>query len=80
MRAYAYSKPQVIEVLEKVLLSEFVIEDHAAAWTALRLYKHAEADFADCLVGILNRQLGCDRTITFDLAASRLRGFELLSD
>jgi predicted nucleic-acid-binding protein len=80
IRAYAYSKPQVIEVLEKVLLSEFVIEDHAAAWTALRLYKRAEADFADCLVGILNLRLGCDRTRTFDRAASRLRGFALLSD
>ena len=76
---YEYPKAAIIEVLENVLrTSQFFIEDLAAARSALRLYQEKNADFADCLVGVLNHDSGCDRTVTFDRAAARLDEFELL--
>jgi len=49
-----------------------------AAWTAFRLYQKGKADFADCLMGTTNRLTGCETTVTFDQAASRLEGFRVI--
>ena len=77
--AYGYSKETIASVLEKVLrTSQFQIEDVQAAWTAFRLYQKGKADFADCLLGALNRHQGCDRTVTFDRQAGKLESFEML--
>ena len=77
--AYGYHKETIVGVLEKVLrTSQFQIEDVQAVWIALRLYDKGKADFADGLVGTLNRSEGCDRTVTFDQQAGKLAGFELL--
>jgi predicted nucleic-acid-binding protein len=77
--AYGYSKQEITLVLEKVLrTSQFQVEDVQAAWSAFRLYQKSKADFADCLLGTVNRQHGCQRTVTFDRQASQLEGFEML--
>ena len=78
--AYGYSKETIAGVLEKVLrTSQFQVEDLPVAWTAFRLYQKGKADFADCLLGAVNRQYGCDRTVTFDQQAGKLEGFEFLA-
>ncbi len=33
---------------------------------------------ADCLIGAVNRRLGCETTATFDRKAAGIAGFELL--
>ncbi|MBI3603769.1 MAG: type II toxin-antitoxin system VapC family toxin [Nitrospirae bacterium] len=77
--AYGYSKETIAGVLEKVLrTSQFQVEDIQAVWTAFRLYQKGKADFADCLLGTLNRHRGCERTVTFDQQAGKLEGFEVL--
>lgn len=77
--AYGYSKEAIAGVLEKVLrTNQFQIEDVQVAWTALRQYQKGKADFSDCLLVAVNRQAGCDRTVTFDRQAGKLAGFELL--
>jgi predicted nucleic-acid-binding protein len=77
--AYGYSKDTIVSVLEKLLrTSQLKIEDVQAAWTAFRIYQKGSADFADCLLGTTNRLGGCDVTVTFDRAASKLEGFHLL--
>lgn len=77
--AYGYSKDTIAGVVEKVLqTSQFQIEDVQAAWTAFRLYQKGKADFADCLLGTINRSHGCERTVTFDQKAGKLDGYELL--
>jgi predicted nucleic-acid-binding protein len=77
--AYGYSKQEIAGVLEKVLrTSQLQVEDVQAAWTAFRLYQKSRADFADCLLGAVNRQHGCERTVTFDRQAGELTGFEVL--
>ena len=77
--AYGYSKATVVSVLDKLLrTSQFKIEDPQSAWTAFRMYQNGKADFADCLLGATNRLAGCDSTVTFDHAASKLEGFRAL--
>ncbi len=78
--AYGYSKETIVNVLDKLLrTSQLKIEDAQSAWTSFRMYQKGKADFADCLLGSTNRLSGCDSTATFDHAASRLDGFQLLS-
>jgi predicted nucleic-acid-binding protein len=77
--AYGYSKDTIVTVLEKLLrTSQLKIEDVQAAWTAFRMYQKGKADFADCLMGATNRLGGCETTVSFDQAASRLEGFRVI--
>ena len=78
--AYGYSKETIVNVLDKLLrTSQLKIEDTQSAWTSFRMYQQGKADFADCLLGATNRVNGCEWTGTFDQAASKLDGFQLLS-
>ena len=75
--AYGYPKDTIVAVLEKLLrTSQLKIEDAQSAWTAFRMYQKGKADYADCLLGVTNRQAGCDSTVTFDHAAVKLEGFQ----
>lgn len=78
--AYGYSKETIINVLDKLLrTSQLKIEDTQSAWTSFRMYQQGKADFADCLLATINRMNDCESTVTFDQAASKLDGFQLLS-
>jgi predicted nucleic-acid-binding protein len=80
MRAYHYSKSEVISVLEKMLLAhQFEIEDKNTVRQALNDFKNNRADFADCLIGIKNNQLGCETTLSFDKGTQSLETFTFLS-
>jgi predicted nucleic-acid-binding protein len=46
---------------------------------ALEAYRTSKADFADCCIAALGQQAGCQHTVTFDRAASKLPGMRLLS-
>jgi len=50
----------------------------AAAVAALAAYRTSGADYADCLLGLLNRDLGCATTVTFDADAATLPEFQAL--
>ena len=77
--AYGYSKDTIVAALEKLLrTSQLKIEDTQSAWTAFRMYQKGKADFSDCLLGTTNRFGGCNETVTFDQAASKLEDFQLL--
>ncbi len=76
--AYQYPRSQVAQALDRILrTSQFEIEDHQEAWSALREYQ-AGGDFADALIAVVNRRLGCEYTVTFDRRAGRSSGFSLL--
>ncbi len=57
--------------------SDVRLENPAAVRRALDSFVAGSADFADCLVGILNREAGCGTTLTFDRAAAALPDFKL---
>jgi len=52
-----------------------VIEGEPLVRTALVAFAASSADFADALIGEVNRAAGCSSTATFDRKAARLDGF-----
>lgn len=77
-RGYRYTRSQIALALEKILHTpQFEIEAHDEAWAAFLDYRSGD-DFADALIGRVNRRLGCTHTVTFDRQASRRADFVLL--
>lgn len=73
---YGLSKEQMIVTLSSLLdAADVQFEDEPAIEEALFIWKDATADFADCLIGVKNRRLGCWATATFDTKAAKLPGF-----
>ncbi len=73
---YALPKDQIIEVFSGLLdAADLQLEDEPTIEEALYIWKEANADFADCLIGAKNRRVGCRATASFDVKASRLPGF-----
>ena len=58
--------------------SQLKIEDMQSSWIAVRMYQKGKADFADCPLGTTNWFDGCNETVTFDQASSKLEDFQLL--
>jgi predicted nucleic-acid-binding protein len=79
-RAYGYTKPQVVEVLDQILVTaELDIENEGLAFQALDAYREGPADFSDYLLVLGNRAAGCETTYSFDAglcahSAARLPG------
>lgn len=51
------------------------LQSRDAVREALADYRAGDADFADCLMGRLDRRAGCRDTATFDLRLARSEGF-----
>lgn len=78
-RGYGYNRETIASVLRGILSSpELKVEEEEAVWQALKMYELGACDFADCLIGILNKRAGALATITFDRRASKESCFELL--
>ena len=77
---YGADRKGVREVVEGLLATkQLVIEQAEVVWKALRAWEGVLADFSDALIGQIVTAHGGDRTVTFDRAAARLPGFELLA-
>ena len=77
--AYGYSKSEIGDVLQKLLLTkQFELEDRDAVWAALDTYRKGPADFSDYLIGEKNSNHGCDRTATFDRSLKNHPAFRVL--
>ena len=78
-RGFRFDRDQIAAVVDRMLKSRvFEIEDYDALGFALYLYQTSGADLADCLLGVTNGLLGCERTATFDRRAAELDEFELI--
>jgi predicted nucleic-acid-binding protein len=78
-KGYKYDRETTADVIERILSThEIRVEDHDSAVAALALYRTSAADYADCLMGLLNRNLGCATTVTFDRDAAGLPEFQSL--
>jgi predicted nucleic-acid-binding protein len=76
---YGWSKPQLIQCLDRMLDSpEFVLEGQTAVAKALHHFARSEADFTDCLIERLGYAAGCAETVTFDTDACKFAGMRLL--
>lgn len=77
--AYGYERATVADALERVLRTrQFEVEARSRIWGALARYRDDGADFADHVIGLTNRDHGCDRTLTFDRELEEDTAFELL--
>lgn len=73
---YRFRKPELLRYLNDILGNAgLVIEADAEVESALFLYQHGGADFADCLIAAKNLAAGCEATITFDETAVRIPGY-----
>jgi predicted nucleic-acid-binding protein len=78
-RCYQTSRQDIARILDQILKTgQFKIQDPQAVWQALRSFQAGKADFADYLVGSINRNAGCEHTVTFDQEAGLSENFMLL--
>jgi len=76
--AYGYARSPVATLLARLFeVDRFRVEAPSVAWRALEAYRGG-ADFADALIALANQDAGCDHTVTFDRAATRLKSMRLL--
>ena len=75
-RAHGYARAAIADIVEALLASaDMVLEDEALVRSAARAYRDRAIDFADALIGGVNRARGCEATATFDRTAAKLDGF-----
>jgi predicted nucleic-acid-binding protein len=71
-----YRRGEIAPIIEKLLSSsDLMLEDEGAVRAALQAFRTGNVDFADALIGEVNRLRGCDATATFDRRAARLDTF-----
>ena len=76
---YDLTREQLVQALDALLRAKQLIVDQAdQVVRALRAFGAGSADFADCLIERTASSAGCDRTMTFDVAASKTAGMTLI--
>jgi predicted nucleic-acid-binding protein len=77
--AYNFSKAEITDVLEKLLMTELIIvQNQDEAWLALNDYRNGTADYSDYFISRINKSFECDHTATFDQALRSSDLFALL--
>lgn len=77
---YELNRDQIAQAIDGVLRTrEFVIERSELVRQALRIFQAGSADFADCLIERSATHAGCDKVVTFDVAAAKTAGMVLIS-
>ncbi len=56
---------------------EFLFEKQELLWLSLNQYTQNNLDFADALIGEINKVAGCTKTLTFDKGAIKANNFKL---
>ena len=78
-RSYKLDRDRIAQALEALLSSrELVIQQAATVWGALRTYRTGKGDFADCLIARSALADGYQPVMTFDHAAARHAGIQLI--
>ncbi len=77
---YQFGREQITKLLDALLRTQQLkFQDRDSANQALRDFQTSKADYVDCLIQRLGSDAGCEHTVTFDRAASRINGMRLLS-
>lgn len=75
-RSWKRPRNEIAELVERILETEaFVVVFPDAARRALQSFRNSAADYADCLIAEINRELGASTTFTFDEDAQPIPGF-----
>lgn len=77
-RAYDYRRADVAAVLDALCrATDFRVHEASIVKQTIDLFRTVQTDFADCLIGFLNRAVSCRTTITLDNATPTLDYFEV---
>ena len=77
---YELNRSQIAQAIDGILRTkEFVIERSEQVRQALRIFQGGSADFADCLIERSASHAGCEKIVTFDVAAAKATGMVLIS-
>lgn len=80
LRGYRFDRVKAGGVVSRLLASqEIVLGDSDAVRVALRTFITSNIEFADALIGEVNRIRSCEATATFDQRAAKLDGFVRVS-
>lgn len=78
--SYELTRQQFAQALEAILRTkQFMVERADQVMRALHVFGEGAADFADCLIERSAATAGCDKTMTFDVGASKHAGMALIS-
>ena len=78
-RVYGQTKPQIVEVLERLLgLDLLRFEQESVVRRSLIGFRAGKASFPDFVIGEISRQVGCRDTVSFDRDLRKAPGFTLL--
>lgn len=77
---YDLTREQVAQALDALLRAkEIVLNEAEQVAQAVRLFRAASGDFADCLIARAAAAAGCERTMTFDAGAAKGAGMTLIA-
>lgn len=77
--AYIYSRKQIADVIQQILITqEFIVEDAENALQALQHYRKGKAGFADYFLAQTHHAMGAEYTVTFDKKALQDKFFRKL--
>ena len=77
--AYGLTRSQLAQALEGLLRTKELVVDRAdEILRALRVFRTAKADLADCLIERSAAGAGCEQTMTFDVSAAKGAGMTLV--
>ena len=77
--AYGLTRSQLEQALEALLRTKELVVDRAdEVLRALRVFRTATADLADCLIERSAAGAGCEQTMTFDVGAAKGAGMTLV--
>ena len=77
--SFRATRGEVCKVLDQLFgARQIVIENFDTLKNALELYRHGNADFADCLISASAFAAGCTQTLTFDKDAAKTAGMTLV--
>ena len=78
--SFELTRSQVAQALDGIIRTkQFKIESADQVIRALRVFKVGKSDFADCLIERSADSAGCEKTITFDVNASKHARMSLIN-
>ena len=78
--SYGLARAQVAQALDNLIRAkQLKIESADQVIRALRVFKIGKSDFADCLIERSANSAGCEKTVTFDVNASKHAGMTLIA-
>ena len=78
--SYELTRVQVAQALDSLIRAKQLKTESAdQVIRALRVFKAGKSDFADCLIERSANSAGCEKTVTFDVNASKYAGMTLIT-